>query len=140
MVRLHLPVMGRAFRGGVVVDSSVHCQVRWGLHTASIMENVIAAMIVIAAMVVQIDPMRVMRERPHMPRMTAMVPPVPANRAAPADAAMEVFTAPIPAAAMPSGVIPAIAMPAVPIELLLTLGGSDFASNPPLRRLLGALR
>ena len=83
-----------------------------------------------------------MRERTHMPRVAAMMPPVPADGAAPTDAAMEVFAAPVPAATVPSGVVPAVLVPLVPIQFLRGFARRrrELAPHPALRRQLGTLR
>ena len=54
--------------------------------------------------------------------VTVMMPEAPAYRPTPAHASIEVFTAPVPAAAVPAAVVPTIAAARVPIIFRLSIG------------------
>jgi predicted RNase H-like nuclease len=90
-----------------------------------------------SAMTAEMDPMT-----EHA--MPAVMPIVPAYGPAPADTAMKVFTAPVPAATAPAFIVPTIAVSAVPIVFGLYIasdGGRscDFAAHPALSVKLAAL-
>ncbi len=63
-------------------------------------------------------------------RMAVVMPPVPAYRSTPADALMEVFTAPVPATTVPTAVVPTIAV--TTIQIVLRFGACSFATHPSL--------
>jgi len=72
-----------AVRGWVMMDISMYLKMCRDLYMAVIVRTVIVQAVIMRAVIV-----RVMRERMHVPRMTVVMPPVPADRPAPADAAM----------------------------------------------------
>jgi len=75
-----------------------------------------------------------------VPRVTVMMPPVPADRSAPAYAGMEIFTAPVPTAVMPAFIVPTVTVAGIHIIFGLSAGGAGGTTQPSLRVQLGTLR
>src|SRR5580704_13527554 len=59
----------------------------------------------------------------RQPLVAEVKPEVPADRAAPAKAVMEVLAAPVPAAAVPAVIVPTVAVAGVPVVFGLRIFG-----------------
>jgi hypothetical protein len=69
-----------------------------------------------------------------------VMPPVPAYRSTPTDPLMEIFTAPVPATAMPAVIVPTVTVAGVPIEFGFCAAVGNRVSDPFLSWKIGALR